>query len=448
MLNWIQKILLAKHRLLFIVWCVVASFGAYFSMYAYRKPFITGTYEDLYLWGLDYKTVLIIVQVLGYMVSKFIGIKVISEMRPSQRIKLIMGLVLFAELALLGFGLVPHPYNFLFLFLNGLPLGMVWGIVFSFLEGRKFTEVLIFGLSISVIIGSGLLKTIYLQVQEWFPFISEVWMPFTMGGIFLPFFLLFVWMLSVIPAPSAKDIALRTERIPMDRKRKKKTFSFFSGGLIGMVLIYALLLTMRDFRDNFSVEIWNEIDPDWEKSVLSITELISGVTVLTLIGLLSLIKNNRLGFWATASLVACGLLGGGMATYLYQVNFLSPFYWMVFLGIFLFMAYTPIQTVFFDRMLAVYKFRANAGFFIYICDSIGYLGSVSLLLYKEFFMGNMDWHLVLVYFSYGVSIIGSLLLFMAMIYFKRIYNKQNSVQGSEMVSKVVETNFQIKEVNL
>ncbi|WP_215224083.1 DUF5690 family protein [Echinicola shivajiensis] len=417
-------------------------------MYAYRKPFITGTYDDLYLWGLDYKTVLIIVQVLGYMVSKFTGIKVISEMRPSQRIKLIMGLVLFAEFALLGFGLIPHPYNFVFLFLNGLPLGMVWGIVFSFLEGRKFTEVLIFGLSISVIIGSGLLKTIYLQVLEWFPYISEFWMPFTMGGLFLPFFLVFVWMLSVIPAPTAEDVALRTERIPMNRKRKRKTFSFFSIGLVGMVLIYALLLTMRDFRDNFSVEIWNEIDPDWEKSVLSVTELISGVTVLALIGLLSLIKDNRLGFWATASLVACGLIGGGISTYLYQVNFLSPFYWMVFLGIFLFMAYTPIQTVFFDRMLAVFRFRANAGFFIYICDSIGYLGSVSLLLYKEFFMGNMDWHLVLVYFSYAVSIIGSILLLLAMIYFKRIYNRQNAMSKDKNVSRLFKMDTQFRELKV
>ncbi len=90
-------------------------------MYAFRKPFNTGLYANLELFGIGYKTVLIIAQVLGYMVSKFIGIKVISELKASQRIPLIGGLILFAEMALLGFGLVPYPYNFIFLFLNGLP---------------------------------------------------------------------------------------------------------------------------------------------------------------------------------------------------------------------------------------------------------------------------------------------------------------------------------------
>ncbi|MBD8489498.1 hypothetical protein IFO69_12150 [Echinicola sp. CAU 1574] len=430
MRNHVQNTMLTKNRFLFIAWCIVASFGAYFSMYAFRKPFITGLYEGMYLWGMDYKSILIIAQVLGYMISKFTGIKVISELKPSQRIKLIIGLILFAELTLLGFGLLPYPYNFVFLFFNGLPLGMVWGIVFSFLEGRKFTEVLIFGLSISVIIASGLLKTIYLQVLEWFPWIPEFWMPFTIGALFLPLFIVFVWMLSVIPAPTEEDVTLRTERIPMNRSRKVKTFRFFSFGMIGMVLIYALLLTMRDFRDNFSVEIWNEIDPDWEKSVLSITELISGVTVLVLISLLSLIKNNKIGFWATSALVAIGLFGLGLSTYLYEAGVLSPFYWMVFLGIGLFMAYTPIQTVFFDRMLALYKFRANAGFFIYICDSIGYLGSVSLLMYKSFFMQDLNWHHLLVNFSYGVAIFGLLFLVIAMNHFRRI-NSRGVVRKSQ-----------------
>ena len=185
---------------------MLAAFGTYFCMYAFRKPFNAGTYEGFTLWDMDYKAILIIAQVLGYMTSKFIGIKVISELKAHKRKKLIIGLILFAESALLLFGLVPHPYNFVFLFLNGLPLGMVWGIVFSYLEGRMFTETLAMGLSISLIISSGFLKTIYFYVQAALPLISEFWMPAVIGIFFLPLFLLFVWMLSVIPAPSAEDI--------------------------------------------------------------------------------------------------------------------------------------------------------------------------------------------------------------------------------------------------
>jgi len=199
---------------------MIAAFGTYFCMYAFRKPFNAGTYSGYQLWNLDYKAILIIAQVLGYMTSKFIGIKIISELKPRNRKKLIICLILVAETALLLFGLVPPPYNFLCLFLNGLPLGMVWGIVFSYLEGRIFTETLAMGLSISLIISAGFLKTIYFDVQAAIPALTEFWLPFVIGLLFLPLFLLFVWMLSVIPAPTAEDVLFRSPRLPMNKKIK------------------------------------------------------------------------------------------------------------------------------------------------------------------------------------------------------------------------------------
>ena len=104
---------------------------------------------------IGYKSILILAQVAGYTLSKFAGIKVISELKASDRVKLIILLILVAEIALLFFGLVPYPYNFIFLFINGLPLGMVYGVVFSFLEGRRFTEMIAMGLNISIIAASG-----------------------------------------------------------------------------------------------------------------------------------------------------------------------------------------------------------------------------------------------------------------------------------------------------
>ena len=182
---------LKSSKLFFIAWSMMAAFGAYFCMYAFRKPFNAGTYHGYQLFGMDYKAVLIIAQVFGYMFSKFIGIKIISELKPKNRRKLIVGLILFAEASLVCFGMIPYPYNFIFLFFNGLPLGMVWGVVFSYLEGRRFTEVLGMGLSISLIVSSGILKTVYFTIHGWFPSISEFWLPCVIGLFFLPLFLFF-----------------------------------------------------------------------------------------------------------------------------------------------------------------------------------------------------------------------------------------------------------------
>jgi MFS family permease len=410
---------LKTSKLFFIAWCMVAAFGTYFCMYAFRKPFTAGTYSGLSLWDIHYKSILIISQVFGYMLSKFIGIKVISELRSSQRKKLIIGLILFAEISLLFFGLVSHPYNFIFLFLNGLPLGMVWGIVFSYLEGRRFTEVLAMGLSISLIISSGILKTVYFQVHDWFPAVNEFWMPAFMGLLFLPFFLLFVWMLSMVPQPTEADILLRSERVPMTKADKQNILKEFGFGIVCFVLMYSMLATMRDFRDNFSVEIWKEIGGTWDKTIFAKTELITGIIVLGCIGCLSLIRSNIKGFWATQWLIASGILLSGGSTLLFQLNLLSPFWWILLIGMGLFLAYTPMQVALFERMIALFRMKANAGFFVYICDAIGYLGSVALLLYKEFFMKNISWAKVLIQFSYILTGASLFFLLLSALFFNR-----------------------------
>jgi len=396
---------------------MIAAFGAYFCMYAFRKPFNAGVYEGLTLWGLHYKSILVITQVLGYMLSKFIGIKIISELKPSSRNKLIVILILIAEIALLFFGLVPYPYNFACLFLNGLPLGMVWGVVFSYLEGRRFTEVLAMGLSTSLIISSGYLKTIYFYVHEWLPSLSEFWLPFVIGLLFLPLFLLFVWMLSVIPAPTAEDVHRRSPRLPMTNEDKKNVFRDYGIGLVGLVIVYAMLATLRDFRDNFSVEIWNEIEPGWNKTVFAKTETVAGIIVLIAVGLLSAIKSNRKGFATTNLLVIGGLSITGISTLLFHTHAIPPFWWMLLSGTGLFLAYIPFQVAMFERMIAFFRIKANAGFFVYICDAIGYLGSVVLLLYKEFFTKDLSWSNMLIHFSYMQVAVSITIMVLCIVFF-------------------------------
>ena len=65
----------------------LAGFCAYFSMYAFRKPFAAASFDHIQGWHfvLDFKITIVIAQVMGYAASKFIGIKVIAEMRSAGR---------------------------------------------------------------------------------------------------------------------------------------------------------------------------------------------------------------------------------------------------------------------------------------------------------------------------------------------------------------------------
>ena len=58
-------------------------------------------------------------------------------MRPGHRAWALVLLIAWAETALVLFAVLPPQGKVVALFLNGLPLGTVWGVVFSFLEGRR-----------------------------------------------------------------------------------------------------------------------------------------------------------------------------------------------------------------------------------------------------------------------------------------------------------------------
>src|SRR5258706_2591219 len=171
----------AYNRQLFVpVYAAAVAFLAYASVYAYRKPFTVATFEGIKYWGISYQTLLIISQVIGYMLSKFYGIKFISELKRFGRWKTIGMLMSIAWGALLCFAVTPAPYGMIFLFINGFPLGFLWGIVFSYVEGRRATDFIGSAMAISFIFAGGFTRSVakWLMV-EWG--VTEQWMPFITG---------------------------------------------------------------------------------------------------------------------------------------------------------------------------------------------------------------------------------------------------------------------------
>lgn len=416
-----------KSNISFIVNASVASFGVYFCMYAFRKPFSVATFEGIEVFGIDYKILLIIAQVIGYVISKFIGIKVISELKPAQRRYYLLGLIGIAELALVLFAIVPKPYNIFFMFLNGIPLGMIWGIVFSYLEGRKFTEILGVALSTSFIVSSGVVKSAGFFVMDSLHF-SEFWMPAITGLLFVGPLLFFTWMLERIPTPSQEDIALRSERIPMTKKDRKKVVMQFLFPLTIWVIFYTYLTAFRDFRDNFARELWDSLGYKDDVSVYTTSEIIVAAIVLLVLATAFYFKDNMKALFFYQILLLIGSLAIGVSTILFHSGTISPFSWMVVSGFGLYICYVPFNCLFFDRFIAAFKIKGNAGFFIYIADAFGYLGSVVVLLYKNFGQPNLSWLDFFMDGAYSIAAMGVIVTFSSMVYLnkkKRKNKKQN-----------------------
>ncbi len=410
--------MLQRNRLMFIAWCIAASFIAYFSMYAFRKPFNAACYEAWTLFGLDYKSVLLISQVLGYTLSKMCGIRIISELQVKHRAALILGLIGIAELALLLFALIPPPYNFLCLFLNGLPLGMVWGAIFSYLEGRRFTELLGAGLLASTIISSGFLKTTGRVLIEQGEF-SEFWMPFITGIMFLPLLLLSVWMLCQIPPPTRDDHALKVKREVMTKEARRNMFISYFGGLVCLLAAYTGMAVCRDFRDNFAVEIWREIGITNNPMIYTQSEGIIMFCVLLLVVPLALIHSNRNALWASHLLILLGFVCTGGSALLYSNHSIEAYQWMIMTGVGVNIIYMSYQMALYERVIATFRIKGNIGFMIYLSESLGYLASVIILLLRPLFKdknGLLDFYLDL---SLYTSAVACVLGFMALLYFRR-----------------------------
>ncbi|NBC66305.1 MAG: hypothetical protein GVY07_11715, partial [Bacteroidetes bacterium] len=385
--NWLSR----QPGWVFSLYAILAAFSTYACMYAFRKTYTAAGFEGFEFWGLELKTLLIISQIIGYTISKFLGIKFVSEMTPNRRTWSIIGLIMFSHGALLFFWLIPPPYSIFFLFLNGLPLGMVWGLVFSFLEGRKNTELLGAGLSVSFIVSSGVVKSVgtWLMIS-WG--VSEFAMPFVTGLIFsLPLFF-FVWLLNHIPPPTAEDQALRVKRVPMDRTQRWAFFKQFAAGIIVLTVSYLFLTAYRDLRDNYALEILEAVGYVDNAGIFTLTEIPIAIVVLIVMASLMLIKNNRKALMVNHYIIGFGIALIGLATFSFNMGWVSPYWWMVLVGLGSYLGYVPFNCILFDRFIATYRTMANAGFLIYIADSFGYLSSVGVLLYKNFGQADISWY--------------------------------------------------------
>nr|MBI1231843.1 hypothetical protein [Cytophagales bacterium] len=363
------------------------AFLTYSCMYAFRKPFAAATFDGEVFWGMDFKVWLILAQTLGYMASKFYGIKMISELTKERRAILIFGLIGISWLALLGFAVLPAPFNVICFAVNGFPLGLIWGLVFHYLEGRKFTEMMGSILAVSFVFSSGFVKTVGKFLLDTLG-VDPYWMPFYTGALFVPLLIFAVLMLNQTPEPSGADIALKTERLPMTKRERQGFFNHFKPGIILLVLVYMMLTALRDIRDNFAVEIWAGLNISVSPELLTQTEIPITLMLLLMMSLLVLVKSNQKALFLYHGIIIAGLGLCVGSTILMKAGLFSPFWWVVATGTGIYMAYIPFNCLLFDRLLAAFKYAGTVGYLMYLIDSFGYLGSAGIMVFKQF--GNVQ----------------------------------------------------------
>lgn len=373
---------------LFILWAGGAALLSYSLVYALRKPFTAASFDDAEFFDIDYKVAVTISQILGYVISKFIGIKLISELKAEERFKFILTSVLLAEASLILFGLLSTPYNVAAMFLNGLSLGCMWGVIFSFIEGRRVTDILASLLGVSMIISSGTAKSVGLYVMNNLQ-VDEFWMPALIGAVALPLLLLLGWVLNRLPAPTKEDVAMKSERETLNGKQRWELFRNYMPFLSMLFVANIAIVVLRDIKEDFLVNI---IDvSSYSPWLFARIDSVVTVIILAIFGLMVLVKNNLKALSVLFGLIITGMVVMTVISFGQERFQLSPVVWLFVQSLCLYIAFLTFQTIFFDRFIACFRIRGNVGFFIVTTDFLGYTGTVLVLVVKEFCNPDINW---------------------------------------------------------
>jgi len=180
-----------------------------------------------------------------------------------------------------------------------------------------------------------------------------------------------------------------------------------------------MLSIIRDYRSNFAANIWKELGQGEQVSLFTQTEIPASMVTLFLMSLLVLIKSNIKAFMVNHLLIIGGFILSVAITFSYTNGYTSAFWWMTLTGVGLYMGYVPFNAMLFDRMIASFKYISNAGFIIYLADSFAYLGSDAVLIFKNFWKGDMKWSVFFADLVLVLSTIGAIVVTVAAFYFKQ-----------------------------
>lgn len=418
-------------ELLLILWAGGAALLSYSLVYALRKPYTAASFEGLTLFGTDYKVAVTTIQILGYVIAKFFGIKLISELKRENRFRFFVTSAIMAEVALIGFGVLSAPYNAAAMFFNGLSLGCMWGVIFSFIEGRKVTDMLASLLGVSMVFSSGIAKSFGLFAMNELN-IDQFWMPAVIGGVALPLLVLMGYLLKRLPSPTQEDIELRNERVVLDSEGRKRLFLSFAPILTLLFIGNFMLLVLRDIKEDFLVLI---LDMSNQSSWLfAQVDTIVTLAILALFSAFVFFRSNIKTLMCLMGIVILSCITMAYVSFNYKALDLQPVVWLFIESLCLYIAYLTFQTIFFDRFIACFRIKGNVGFFIAIIDFIGYMGTVTLLSTKEFLNFDMEWFDMFNHMAFFVGAVCTVLfaIVATLIYKRYSLNNRNKTKNSKM----------------
>lgn len=406
----------------------IASFAVYVGMYFIRKPITALDYQGVEISRLSYKVAIIVAQILGYTLSKFIGIRSVSAVSVERRSVMIIMLAASAIGFLLVFALSGPFFGLIAMFLNGMSLGLIWGLLFAFVEGRDATDLIGIFLSTSFVLASGAAKSVTTYLTSVIN-VPNAWAPLLVSFCGVPLIGFGLWLLNRLPAPSEGEQRSRSTRRAMSGQDRARMFREMSLAIIPLTLLYVILTVYRDTRDSFMVDIFHELRLPVDPTLFARLEIAVTVIVLLILVFVARISHHRSALRAQLLLLLLSAILIGVSTVLFYKNSITPEVWMVLTGVSTYIAYIPFNTMLFERLIALYQIEGTVGFLMYFADSFGYLASCTLYVSASIYGTSIDWTGVFLRTGQIYVIAAPILLIFAVIGLRRVLWAKELVSG-------------------
>ena len=92
---------------------------------------------------------------------------------------------------------------------------------------------------------------------------------------------------------------------------------------------------------------------------------------------------------------------------------------MIVTGFGMYLSYVSYHTMLFERWIALFRYRSNIGYLMYVADAFGYLGSVVILFYRNFATPSLNWLSFIKTVAIVSGIFTILLILFSVSYFRR-----------------------------
>lgn len=277
------------------------------------------------------------------------------------------------------------------LFFGVFPTSWVYGGLVAYFEGRCATETILAINTVSFIFaGSASRGTGQALVSA--GFIDECWVPFFISAVVIGPIMLLTWVLDQSPKPNELDAMMRRPRRAMSSEDRNKFFKGFWPGLLLLILAYAMLTALRQFRDLFTNEIFTAANNGNTPSsfFFFIVDLPGGLLAGAMLSMFPKLTNNSTALQAMLLTMAGFLVLSVLLTAAFQAGFLPGQAWQMMLGATIYSCYSVAgSSAIWDRIVACSEMSgATCTFLVFSADLVGYAFSIAVLLWKTFSAGE------------------------------------------------------------